>query len=321
MIDFDNLQLGPVANVFVFVLFIIAVAAYIVYLQVFLYKKPKDERASLLIGDDIRYKEMSKKLVDDMFDREYESVTIKTYDKKILFGRLYRGEEGAPVDICFHGYNGTSRRDFSGGAAHMIDLGHNVILVDQRGTGRSEGRCMTFGIKERFDAMAWAKYAVNEFGEDVDITLVGISMGAATVCMATELKLPDNVKGVIADCPYSSAFDIIYKVATQDKHLPAAVMYLVDLSAQLFAGFDLRNMTAAKAAEKTNVPILIIHGEADTFVPPEMSKEIEDANPKMVQRHTFPGANHGTSYLHDPERYIKLVDDFYEFCGVNTKNN
>ncbi|MBR5756087.1 MAG: alpha/beta hydrolase [Firmicutes bacterium] len=321
MIDFDNLQLSPVANVFVFVLFIIAVAAYIVYLQIFMYKKPKDERATFLIGDDKRYQEQSEKLINAMFEREYETVTIKTYDKKVLFGRLYRGEEGAPVDICFHGYNGVSRRDFSGGAAHMLDMGHNVILVDQRGTGRSEGRCMTFGMKERFDAMAWAKYAINEFGEDVEIMLVGISMGATTVCMATELKLPDNVKGVIADCPFNSAFDIIYKVATKDRHMPAAIMYLIDLSAQLFAGFDLRNMTAARAVEKTTVPVLIIHGENDSYVPPEMSEEIQAANPKMVQRYTFPGANHGTSYLHDPERYKKLVSDFFEFCGVSTKNS
>jgi len=310
MIDFDNLQFGTAANVFVFVIFIIAVAAYIVYLQVFLYKKPKDERASLLIGDDLRFKEMSKKLVDDMFDREFESVTIRTYDKKILFGRLYRGAEGAPMDICFHGYNGTSRRDFSGGARFLIDEGHNVLLIDERAHSKSEGHSITFGIKERYDCLTWINYILDKFGKDKKITLYGISMGAATVLMASELNLPENVTAIIADCPYSSPKEIIKKSSADMGYPPKLVYPLIFLASRIFAHFDLNAATAADAVKNAKAPILIIHGEDDRFVPCEMSREIAQANEKLIRRETFPEAGHGLSFVVDRNRYVSTVRSF-----------
>ena len=62
----------------------------------------------------------------------------------------------------------------------------------------------------------------------------------------------------------------------------------------------------------TKVPILLIHGEEDRFVPEYMSRRIADANPEMVTRVTFPGAGHGISYLMDEERYKKITGDFLE---------
>lgn len=312
--DFENLQFGPVANVVVFLIFILFAASYIIYFMTFLPKKPKDEFEPMLLGDAVKYYDRCKALIEKLRDREYEEVVVKSYDKVKLYGRLYRGEEGAPVDICFHGYNGNSRRDFAGGADIMMRAGHTVLLVDQRGQGRSEGRCPTFGIKERFDTITWIKYAINEFGDDVDIFLVGVSMGAATVLMANDLKLPENLKGIIADCPFNSPYDIIEYVMTKKKHLPSALMLIEDLSAQLFAGFDLRNLSCATAVKGSRIPMLIIHGEGDTYVPEYMSKEIADANPDFIERHTFPDAEHGVSFLYDPERYEKICLDFYDRC-------
>ena len=308
------MTLGPVANVAVFIIFILFAVSYIFYVIVFLPKKPKDPLAPMLLGDAARFEEESEALIKKLAEREYESVVVKSYDKTRLFGRLYRGNEGAPVIICFHGYNGNAIRDFSGGADFLLDEGYSVLLVDQRSQGRSEGRCPTFGIKERFDTITWAKYVIEEFGDDVDIFFNGISMGATTVLMANDVKLPENVRGIFADCPFNSPYDIIEYVMTVHKHLPKALMFIVDLSAQIFAGFDLRNLTCAYAVSGSRMPMMIVHGEADTFVPEYMSKEIHDANPEMIERYTFPGAEHGVSFLYDPERYKKLMLGFYEKC-------
>ena len=69
-------------------------------------------------------------------------------------------------------------------------------------------------------------------------------------------------------------------------------------------------MTIKDEIKKVNLPVLIIHGEKDGFVPPAMSKVIEEGNPKIVQRYVFPEAFHGTSFLVDKQRYTQLIKDF-----------
>ena len=135
-------------------------------------------------------------------------------------------------------------------------------------------------------------------------------MGAATVLMASELSLPPQVRGIIADCPYSTSLAIIRKVG-RDMHLPAGVSaFLASVSARLFGHFDLAASSPVEAVRHSPVPILLIHGEDDHFVPCEMSRRIADANPVMIERHTFPGAVHGLSYLVDTDRYTELVHAF-----------
>ena len=136
-------------------------------------------------------------------------------------------------------------------------------------------------------------------------------MGAATVLMAAGLDLPENVKGIIADCPYSSPRDIIRKVA-RDMHMPDRLAWpFVKIGGRVYGGFDVDEMDAARAVKQATVPILIIHGESDSFVPCEMS-DIVLENPALVMRYTFPGADHGFSYLVDTPRYRKIVTDFVE---------
>lgn len=144
--------------------------------------------------------------------------------------QYYAGRPGAPVQIMMHGYKSGAERDFCGGAQIAVQGGYHVLLVDQRAHGKSEGRCLTFGIQERYDCRAWVNYAVGRFGADTKILLYGVSMGAATVLMAGGLNLPRNVVGIVADCGYSSPAAIIRKVI-RDQHLPIfPVYYLVRLA-------------------------------------------------------------------------------------------
>ena len=147
-----------------------------------------------------------------------------------------------------------------------------MILVDERGHGRSEGRVLSFGIKEQYDCLEWTKYATERFGEDTKIVLGGISMGAAIVLLAAGLDLPNTVKGILADCGYTSPKEIVQKVSG-DRGLPVKVMYpLARLGAKLFGHFDLEDGDTEEALRKCKVPVLFIHGEDDRLVPCEMSR-------------------------------------------------
>lgn len=193
-------------------------------------------------------------------------------------------------------------------------MGHNTIVVDERAHGRSTSRTITFGIKERRDCLSWVDYVCKHFGSDTPIFLSGVSMGAAAVLMAAGLELPKNVVGIIADSPYSSPAAIISKVC-KDRGLPPSLMLpVLRLGARCFGHFDLEETTVIEAVRRTRIPILLIHGEDDRFVPCRMSQEIWSAcgGPRTMK--TFPGAGHGLSYLVDPKRYERLVKQFVGEC-------
>lgn len=256
-------------------------------------------------------RERMRRLIDDFAAIPFESVEITSRDGLPLRARYYHTADHAPLDILVHGYRGSAIRDFCGGAQIGRSFGHNLLLVDQRAHGASGGTTITFGVRERFDVLDWIAYALKRFGPDVSIGLYGVSMGAATVLMAAGLDLPENVRGVVADCPYSAPEAIIRKVAGEDMHLPASLaMPLVRLSARLIGRFSLREASAVEAVKRAKVPILIIHGEDDRFVSCGMSREIRAANPDCVQLETFPHAGHGLSYIVDTERYTRAVIGF-----------
>jgi pimeloyl-ACP methyl ester carboxylesterase len=128
------------------------------------------------------------------------------------------------MELMFHGYRGNAERDLCGGVQRAFSLGHNVLIVDQRGSCHSDGRIISFGVNEHRDCLAWLDLVIREFGPDVQVILTGISMGATTVLLAAGTELPKNVIGVLADCGYTSAHEIIQVVAKLIK-LPPKLSY------------------------------------------------------------------------------------------------
>ena len=185
----------------------------------------------------------------DFFNTQYREVEITSYDGLKLFGRYYHLADGAPVEILVHGYRGNAIRDFCGGCKLAMDAGHNVLLIDQRAHGNSQGKTICFGIKEKYDVQSWANYVVDRFGKDVKIILAGVSMGAATVMETLSLDLPDNVVGVIADCGYSSTEEIIRKVCKEMKFPPKITMPFVKLGAVIYGRLKIEG-GALDAAKK-----------------------------------------------------------------------
>ena len=140
-------------------------------------------------------------------------------------------------------------------------------------------------------------------------------MGAATVLMTAGLpELPDNVRGVIADSPYSCPREIL-RIVCRNMHLPPALICpFVFLGARLIGGFDMAAGSPKEAVKQAKVPILIIHGEDDRMVPCAMSREIAANCASPIRLETFPGAGHGLSYILDKERYVRASNEFFKFC-------
>jgi pimeloyl-ACP methyl ester carboxylesterase len=264
-------------------------------------------------------KEKVQKGIDFIFESNPEDVSLRSHDGLRLAGHYIAHPNPNGLFIMVHGYRSSPTNDFSGAVLPIYGMGFSLLLIDQRAHGNSQGHFITFGIRERRDCRSWVDWARERFGADTPMLLYGISMGGATVLMAAP-DLPENVRGIVADSPYSSPVDIIRKTC-RDMGIPAApAMPFIHASARLFAGFSLSELTAAQAVQNTDIPIMIIHGEDDRFVPCSMSVEIAAANPR-IRRYTFPGGGHGISYMKDKARYHRLVEGFSaEVLCPNSKN-
>ena len=210
------------------VILIFFIICYVCYRMAF-YVSPKENKDPHILLDGEQYlalKDETLALVDSALKIPYEDVYTSSHDGLRLHGRYYEVKKGAPVEIMIHGYRSIAMRDFCGALQFTLEAGHNVLVVDQRAHGESEVHCLAFGVLERYDCLAWANFVCEKFGADTKIVLVGVSMGAATVLMASDLDLPENVVGIISDSSYSSPKAIIRKVIGKDMHLPVSISYV-----------------------------------------------------------------------------------------------
>lgn len=239
-----------------------------------------------------------------------ETLKIKSHDGLTLVGKYYEYKKGAPIEILFHGYRGNGERDLSGGIERCFAIGRNAIIVDQRGAGESDGHTITFGIKEHLDCIKWAEYVSDRFGSETKIILTGVSMGAATVLMASGKKLPDNVKCILADCGYSTPKEIIMKTIAEMK-LPPKLMYpFVKLGAKIYGHFNLDEYSPIEATKSTKIPTIFIHGTNDDFVPYSMSEKMYQECTALKSLVPIENAGHGLAYPVNKEKYLQALRDF-----------
>lgn len=300
----------------VLIIAVILFAAFLICIYIFTFHSPNghqtDDFELMKTAQVDAVKDRIIEMISEVRKIPYDEVFIRSDDGLRLRGRYYHTRDGAPLVICFHGYRGNPVRDFSGGTKDYLDFGCNLLVIEQRAHMSSEGHTITYGVKERYDCLRWTEYARDRFGQDCPIVIAGISMGAATVLMASELNLPENVRGIIADAPFTSPDAIIAKVLVDMKFPVPLVMPFIRLVARLFCGFRLMDADASEAVKNAKVPILLIHGDEDHFVPYDMGRQIAEANPSLIRFQTFSGAGHGLSYLVDTPRYKALVREFLE---------
>ncbi len=244
----------------------------------------------------------------------YKKVEIKTFDGLTLRGRYYEKSPDTPIEIMMHGYHGNLERDLSGGIFRALDVGHSVLTYDHRGSGLSDGNTLTFGINESKDCRRWIDFVINEINKDAKIILSGVSMGAATAMITSGYDdLPENMVGIIADCGYTSAKDII-KLVIKDMKLPPDILYpFVKLGARIFGRFDLEEFSPLEQVKKSKLPTIFVHGDIDQLVPLEMSKiNYEACGAEVKKLLVVEGAEHGLAYIYAGDGYIEELHKFFD---------
>lgn len=240
----------------------------------------------------------------------HENVTVESRDGLRLAAKFYEVKGAKRTVILVHGYRSEGCFDFGVFAQRYLGNKYNVLLIDQRSHGSSEGEYICYGVKERFDVATWAHYLVERFPK-YSIYLHGLSMGAATVLMASGLPLVENVKAVIADCGFTSPVDEFAHVMRTSFKLPTfPLLNFASLFCKKLADFDIDEYSTLDAMKVNDLPIMFIHGEKDNFVPFWMSQAAYEACKTEKLFLTSPESTHATTYFDDPEGVAAAVFGF-----------
>lgn len=308
---------GAIAAVSAIAFCQVAETAYF-YQRTMMRNNAKVERTVKMAGTDwSKHMPFIKERKEYMLAQPREDVYCQSEDGLRLHATYIPREGSKKLVICFHGYTSEGMKDYGALSNFYLKRGFGLLLVDARAHGQSEGKYIGFGCLDRQDALHWIAWAIKECGEDVKIMMHGISMGGATVLMASGLKLPAQVKGIVSDCGFTSPKDVFTHVLHSMYHLPAfPVMQIADYVNRKKAGYGMDECNAAREVRKATVPILMIHGDADTFVPSSMCEEIYENCNSPKKKLIVEGAAHGESYYKDTEAYENALSEFIAEIGL-----
>ena len=300
--------------IFIITVFLIIILSYI-FCTTFVrgYNKDVKKMTEGTTGFLYGYRDVIKKGIDYINAADHKDVYINSFDGLRLHGSYFERLDSDKTIIIFHGYRSSAKRDFSCAVEMYLDFGFNVLLVDQRSHGESCGRLITYGIKERFDVNSWVDYITESYGPDTKIFLGGLSMGATTVVMSLGCGLPSNVKGVVADSGFTSPHEIIGNVSEKTYKISSKIsLPIIDFMARIIGGFSIYDVNCIDVVKNNRVPILFIHGDADSFVPCDMSREMFKHNLGDKKLVVVEKADHGCAFLVDQDMVKKELNNFFD---------
>lgn len=243
-------------------------------------------------------------------DHEPTDVYTESRDGLRLHALWVPAENAKGTVLFAHGYRSTYLVDFGGAMDFYHKNGMNLLIPDQRAHGKSEGKYITFGVKESEDMLCWLKFH-NETLGGCPVLLSGLSMGASTMMYLADRDLPANVRGMIVDCGFSSPYEILSSVFRSVTHLPGWLcLWATNLFTKIFAGFTLKERDSRVVLGNNKLPIIMVHGKDDDFVPCDMTVQAYDVCTGEKQLLLVEGAGHGLSFLVENERYIATVEEF-----------
>ena len=252
---------------------------------------------------------------DILRDKPHTVINLTAGDGTSLTGHWFEVKNAKRILIAMHGWRSSWCQDFGSIADFWQSQGCSVLYAEQRGQGNSGGDYMSFGLLERFDCLDWIKWVNENTNASLPIYLLGISMGASTVLMASELNLPSNVVGIGADCGFTSPEAIWKHVAQNNLRIPYGLhRRAVEDLCRKKINLSINDYSATQALANCKVPVLFIHGTADSFVPIEMTYQNYKACSAPKRLFVVPDAEHGMSYLVDREGYEKETQQFWETC-------
>lgn len=248
-------------------------------------------------------------------DYGYEKYAMYSDRGQKLVGYLMRPETPSDVYVLgCHGYHSDGKREFNAFAQYYLRKGVNVFLIDHVAAGESEGRHITFDRYESADALKWLTFMTETFGRDIKIIVHGVSMGAATAMMMSSAgNLCRNVKFIVSDCGYTSAWDLFEYKLKEAKIPVQPLLNTVNAINKHKAGFDFKDTSALEAVKKAQVPMLFVHGSKDNLVPPYMAYLLYDACAgEDKQLLIVDGADHAESFIHDQAAYEAKLDEWID---------
>lgn len=213
--------------------------------------------------------------------------------------------------ILIHGYKDCAYTMMPIAYIYSHELGYNVLLPDLQYHGKSDGKAVTMGWKDRKDILLWAKLANTLFGNNTEIVVHGISMGGATTMMVSGEKLPPYIKCFVDDCGYTSVWDEFNYEIKEMFGLPTfPLMYSSSALCKLLYGWSFGEASALKQVAKCKLPMLFIHGSVDDYVPTRMVYPLYKAKPQPKEIWIVKGAPHAKSFQLNQKAYIKKVAQF-----------
>ncbi len=246
-----------------------------------------------------------------------EDITLKSFDGLNLTSTLIMNENPTNkfivlvhgVSICYVG----SLKYFD----IFYKNGFNVLIVNQRRHGKSEGKYSTYGFYEKYDVNMWIEYLKSRFGNDIILGLHGESMGAGTV-MET-IPLNDSIKFVIEDCGYSNFYELIgfqithaYKNRLVRKILRPSLIF-ANFFMKTKAKFSMKKIVPIDIVSSTSLPMMFIHGKEDYFVPWYMAVDLYKAKTKGYKElYLVEGAKHAEALEVNKILYEKKIMTFIE---------
>lgn len=247
-----------------------------------------------------------------MHKQEFTEFRIESSKGDTLCGHYLEAAEKSNIFVlCSHGYRNRGKGEFRFISKFYHENGYNILLVDHTASGESGGRNITFGHQESADLLLWVEFLKKQFGEDIEIILHGISMGAASVLLLSgNFKLPENVKFAIADCSFSSVTEQ-FRSVLKSAHVPPQPLFpTVSLINRIRHGFSLSSVSPIEAVKNIKIPVLFVHGKNDGFVPTHMTEEMYALFSGKKDILLVEKAGHAQSYQKASEAYETKIKEF-----------
>ena len=242
-----------------------------------------------------------------------EKLNMEADDEKILVARkIVTDENSKRWAVLLHGFGG-SMEDMYDVAMHYAKEGYNVLLPDLRANGESEGSMIGMGWLDRLDVINWIDVLLKDY-PDAEIVIHGVDMGADTALMLAGEPVKSSVKAIVAEGAYDNAWDVVkeeYKVRHEDwPTFP--ILNMINPVLKVWGGYSLKEADAVKQVKKTDIPILYIQGDGDTYATADMTKALDQATASAHEVFTVTNAIHGNCRYADSNAYYNKT---FEFVG------
>lgn len=256
---------------------------------------------------------LSPEILSWINNQSFEELEIQSNDGLTLRAQLLKAHHDTDkVLIAIHGYHSYNLKEYAYYLKFYHDLGFHILLPDNRAHGKSEGKYVGFGWLDRLDCIKWIYKMKDYFDEDLQIVLHGISMGSATVLMASGEELPNDVKCIISDCGFTSVYDELKHEARNNQIVSNIILPTATLLSKKRVGYSFKEASTIDQVKKSRTPTLFIHGDQDNFVPTYMAYDLYNACSADKDLLIIEGAKHAESYLVNQELCEKTIVEFMQ---------